>query len=173
MKRAITIAIILGAFIGAGAGFSFADEFRVTKVYDGDTVRAETSELVIYISLLGIDAPEVSCVPERQAQPFAKEATDLLRRLVLNKIVVVKGYGTLPYPDKDIIGVLYRGDKNINLEMVKQGFAEVQRRRLPRGFNVTPYLKAEKEAKEKGRGMWSLGDAYISPWEWRRRHGGY
>ena len=33
------------------------------------------------------------------------------------------------------------------------------------GFDPAPYRNAEREAE---RGMWSLGDKYISPKEWRR-----
>jgi micrococcal nuclease len=52
--------------------------------------------------------------------------------------------------------------------MVKAGLAEVYRGKPPEGFNSTPYLEAEAEAREAKRGMWSLGDEYISPREWRR-----
>ena len=59
---------------------------------------------------------------------------------------------------------------NVNLEMVKQGLAEVYRGRPAKGFDDGPYLKAEAGAREGQRNMWSLGDKYISPSEWRRMH---
>jgi endonuclease YncB( thermonuclease family) len=40
----------------------------------------------------------------------------------------------------------------------------------PKGFDSTPYLEAEREVRETKRGMWSLGDKYIRPREWRKRH---
>jgi len=54
--------------------------------------------------------------------------------------------------------------------MVKAGLAEVYRGRLPKALDSTPYLQAEAEARGAKRGMWSLGDEYISPKEWRKRH---
>jgi len=63
-------------------------------------------------------------------------------------------------------------DKNINIEMIKEGFAEVCTERPPEGLNITPYLEAEREAKAAGRGMWSLGDKYMSPAQWRKIHKG-
>jgi endonuclease YncB( thermonuclease family) len=54
------------------------------------------------------------------------------------------------------------------LEMVKAGLAEAYLGKHPLGFDTAPYLNAEKEARETKRGMWSLGDKYISPKEWRR-----
>jgi endonuclease YncB( thermonuclease family) len=58
----------------------------------------------------------------------------------------------------------------VNLEMVKVGLAEVYRGRPAKSLDVKPYWNAETEAKKTGIGMWSLGDKYISPKEWRRMH---
>jgi len=58
----------------------------------------------------------------------------------------------------------------VNLEMVKAGLAEVYRGRPAKGLDVKPYWNAEAEAKKAGIGMWSLGDKYISPKEWRKMH---
>ena len=57
---------------------------------------------------------------------------------------------------------------NVNLEMVKAGLAEVYRGTPASGLDMGPYWKAEEEAKAAKRGMWELGDKYVSPREWRR-----
>ena len=57
----------------------------------------------------------------------------------------------------------------MNLEMVKAGLAEVYRGKPARGFDTEPYLEAEKRAREAKTGMWSMGDKYISPKDWRKR----
>jgi endonuclease YncB( thermonuclease family) len=36
---------------------------------------------------------------------------------------------------------------------------------------MEPYRKAEEEAKASNRGMWVLGDKYMSPREWSKTHG--
>ena len=36
---------------------SIAGQFKVTKVYDGDTVKAEGHDIEIKVRLVGIDAP--------------------------------------------------------------------------------------------------------------------
>jgi micrococcal nuclease len=61
--------------------------------------------------------------------------------------------------------------KNINLEMVQSGLAEVYRGKPAAGLDMGPYWNAEKEAKAAKRGMWILEDMYLSPREWRRTHG--
>jgi endonuclease YncB( thermonuclease family) len=57
---------------------------------------------------------------------------------------------------------------NVNLEMIKAGLAEVYRGTPAPGHNMEPYRLAEEVARKAGRGMWVLGDKYISPREWRR-----
>jgi len=59
--------------------------------------------------------------------------------------------------------------KNINLEMIEAGLAEVYRGKPPKGFNLEPYRQAEAEAKKYGIGVWSLGENYISLKDWRKR----
>lgn len=45
------------------------------------------------------------------------------------------------------------------------------RERVVKGQNIEQYWKAEEEAKRAGKGMWALGDKYVSPREWRKTHG--
>ncbi len=171
MKKLLKIVCFLILFLPATAALCFAGEFRVTRVYDGDTVKAGTPDIIIYIMLVGIDAPEISNSVDQPDQAFGQKAREMLSSLVLNQPVVVEGYGTVPYPDKNIISILHVKGKNVNLEMVKLGLAEVHRKNLPQGFDIAPYLKAENEAKKAKRGMWILGEKYISPAKWRTLHG--
>jgi len=147
-----------------------ADQFKVTRVYDGDTIMAEGHDIIIYVLLAGIDAPEIGSRKQQRQQPYAQEAKRHLERLILNKVVDIKAYGIGPYPYNHLIGEIYSMDKNINIEMIKEGFAEVCRERPPDGLTIAQYLEAEREAKAAGRGIWSLGEKYISPRDWRELH---
>lgn len=147
-----------------------ADRFKITRVYDGDTVQAESPGVVMYIMLVGIDAPEVANEVNGKGQPYGREAKNFLTSMILNHTVDVVGYGTAPYPHDNIIGVIYLDGKNINLEMVKHGFAEVQESDLPNSLDIRAYVEAEKLARATKAGMWSLGARYMSPKEWRRLH---
>ena len=84
---------------------------------------------------------------------------------ILNRICT---NGTGPY--NRILAVVYVDKKNVNLELIKAGYAEVYQGKPPRGFDLSPYLTAETQAKIQKRGMWSLGDKYISPKDWRKMH---
>jgi endonuclease YncB( thermonuclease family) len=86
--------------------------------------------------------------------------------MVLDKKVIIKGYGTDRY--NRVLGVVYIDGKNVNLEIIKAGLAEFDRSNTPKLFDPMPYQLAATAAKKAGAGMWSLGDRYMSPREWRR-----
>jgi micrococcal nuclease len=146
--------------------FALAGEFKVTRVIDGDSVIAVGHDVTIEVRLVGIDAPERSHKKNEPGQPSSKQATKYLAGLLLNKTVGIKGYGQDPY--NRVLGVILFNGKNINLEMVKAGLAEVYRGKPARGMDLSPFWDAEKEAREASKGMWKLGEKYVSPRDWRR-----
>ena len=143
-----------------------AGQFKVTRVYDGDTLGVGGRGIELKVRLAGIDAPETSKSKRNTGQPYSQQAKRYLCDLVSDKIIVVDRYG-LDH-DNRILGVVYVGTKNVNLEMVKAGLAEVSQGKPPKGFDMEPYRQAEKKSREAGKGMWSLGDKYISPKHWRK-----
>ena len=161
-SRVIAIVVLL-LTISASA---LAGQFKVTRVTDGDTVKVAGNGEKMTIRLVGIDAPETSKKKNEPGQPFSQKSTKHLAGLVLNKSVEIKSYGTDRYGRT--LGVIFVGEKNVNLEMVKAGLAEVYRGRPANGLDIKSYWNAEAEAKKAGIGMWSLGAKYISPKEWRR-----
>jgi endonuclease YncB( thermonuclease family) len=166
MNKPLRIIVLLISLLLILPALSLAGEFKVTRVYDGNTIEAQGYDIEIRVSLVAIDAPETSMRKREPSQPFSQQAKKHLAGLVLNKTVDVKGYGLDTY--NRILGVIYLDGKNINLEMLRAGLAEVYRGLAPKKFNLSPYWQAEKEAREAKIGMWSQGDTYISPKEWRR-----
>jgi len=146
----------------------FAGQFKVVRVYDGDSITASGHDIKIKVRLVGIDAPELKRGKHKPGQPFGQKAKKFLVAMVLNKQVFIKGYG-LDYHNR-ILAVVYVGKKNINLEMIKAGLAEAYRGKPALGFDPSPYRTAEAKARSQSRGMWSQGDKYISPKEWRKLH---
>lgn len=149
---------------------SLAGQFKVTRVYNGDTVKAEGHDIAIKVRLVCIDAPEISRKKGEPGQSYSQNATTYLAGLVLNKTVDIKDYGLDRHGLN--LGVIYLDGNDINLEMVKAGLAEVYRGLAPHRFNLAPYWQAEKEAHEAGKGMWAQGDKYVSPKTWRRKNKG-
>lgn len=163
LKLFITPSILSILLIPA---LSAAEAFTVRHVDDGDTIICENRDITIRVRLVGINAPEKGRNKKDADQPFSQEAKLVLEKLVLNKVVDIKGYGLDDY--NRILAVVNYAGKNINLEMIRQGMAEVYKGSPPSGFSNDLYRKAEKEARESLIGIWSQGDKYVSPSQWRR-----
>jgi endonuclease YncB( thermonuclease family) len=116
---------------------AYGTEHEVTRVLDGDTIKVNWDSGELTIRLAGIDAPERSKKKMGQGQPFSQQATKHLAGLVLNRSVDVKEYGVDRYGR--ILGIVALEGKDINLEMLKMGFAEVYRGRHVKGFDPAPY----------------------------------
>jgi len=148
--------------------------FIVTSVYDGDTIDCQGGGIIFRVRLAGIDAPEKKYF-NRPEQPYAEAARKYLENLVLGKKVTIKQIELDRY--NYVLGIVSleresgffsssSDRQNINLEMLKWGFAEV-----PRGkhkFDIRPYRQAEKEAKAQKLNIWSQKD-HVSPREWRKK----
>ena len=144
-----------------------ADQFTVTEVHDGDTIKVKGYGTEISLRLAGIDAPEICKNKIGFGQRYSKEAKDYLSGLVLNKAIEIKGHG---YLNIDLIlGTVFLDGTNINLEMVQAGLAEVYRGEPPKGLNLDPLIKAEIQSREAKKGIWAQGDGYVSPGTWRKR----
>ena len=162
LKLASVLALLSLLFVSS----SYASPLKVSRVTDGDTIQVRDGRVEKTIRLVGIDAPEISHKKREPSQPYAQAATKFLAGLVLNTSVEVKEYG----PDRygRTLGVVFVAGKNVNLEMIKVGYAEVYRGTPAAGFDSAPYWKVEEEARATKKGMWAQGDKYVSPREWRR-----
>ena len=146
---------------------STAGQYQVYRVVDGDTFIVKHGDVKLTIRLVGIDAPEASTSKHRDGQPFSRQSTQYLAGLVLNKTVDVKSYGA-DRNGRTLGEVFLLNGRNVNIEMIQAGLAECYRGKPATGLDMAPYWKAEEEARKAGRGMWVLGDKYVSPREWRR-----
>lgn len=141
--------------------------FKVTKVYDGDTVQIQGQDLEFRIRMVAIDAPETGG-SKKKGQPYSQKAKKILSQLIQGKKVRLKQYGTGSY--NRILAEIFFGNLNVNLAMVRQGLAEVYRGRLPENLDSAAYKKAQADARRKKIGIWSLGKTYESPKKWRKKN---
>ncbi|MGE5255973.1 MAG: thermonuclease family protein [Hyphomicrobiales bacterium] len=164
-KRILKVAVILSVLPLLSPVRAIAEQFQVYKVVDGNTlmVRNEKDEKIT-VRLVGIDAPEPSTSSGESGQPFGRQSAKHLASLVLGRVVDVQFYGLDGFGR--MLGEVFAGDRNINLEMVRAGFAEVFRGKPAEGLSLAVYREAEKEAREANRGKWALGDNYVGPKEW-------
>ena len=139
---------------------AFGDEFKAKcYVADGDTCR-------VSLRYQAIDAPEKKQLCQNakgQCYPCGQLSKAALKVLMGKKLVRFKvwGYGKYGRP----IVTAFDNDKDINLEMVRQGWVVVYRKYLPDEYKEA-YLAAESEARSAGRGVWQ--GTFIMPRKWRR-----
>jgi micrococcal nuclease len=141
--------------------------FRVLKIYDGDTIKVKGLDLTFIIRLVGIDSPETG-YNGQENQPFSRKAKEHLTRLLADKRISIKSYGTGGYNRQ--LAEVFENRKNINLEMIKAGLAEVYQGKSPKGLDSQRYSKEEAKAKASGTGIWSQNNSYKSPRQWRKEH---
>ncbi len=90
--------------------FDNKNEVFVTRVIDGDTIVAGN----ITIRLLGINSPE-------KGEKYSVEAKEFLEKIILNKTISLEEKGKDRY--QRTLAYIFYQNKNINLEIVKKGFA--------------------------------------------------
>jgi endonuclease YncB( thermonuclease family) len=150
MKAATSIFFILSTACFAG---SFTG--KVVGVHDGDTITVLDAQKVQHkIRLAGIDTPELK-------QAHGKDAKKALSLKVFSKHVRIEWTTKDRY--KRTIGRVYLGKRDINLEMVQEGWA----------WHYKHYSKekaladAEKGARAAKKGLWR-SQSPVAPWNWRR-----
>ena len=131
----------------------------VTKIVDGDTIDIQLSSGPIRVRLHGVDTPE-------RGQPWGKESTAALSVLVMGKEVDIEPFSQDRY--ERMIGIVYRGDLNVNLELIKHGHAWAYRRYIRKKDSALCINEAAARTAKKG--LWALPkEQQVAPWEWRRK----
>jgi len=126
---------------------------KVIGVMDGDTVKVLVKKKQYKIRLYGIDAPEKN-------QAFGTKTKKALSKKIFGKNVKVKITDIDKYGRS--IGTIFYMNRNINLEMVQEGFAWWYQKYS----NDVKLAKAEKQARKNKLGIWSH-KTQIPPWEFR------
>ena len=143
---------------------TYASELQVLSVGDGDTLRVSQDSRRLTVRLACIDAPETA-----QA-PFGDQAKRTLQGLApVGSPVRLLGSKKDRYGRT--VSEVFRGNTNVNLELVRRGQAFVYRQYL-QDCDRNAYLKAEEEARTSGSGIWSVKGGLTRPWDWRKGRAG-
>lgn len=123
-------------------------KLSVIEVTDGDTMKLNDNRT---FRLYGVNAPEVK-------EPLFEEAKAFTQNLVLGKEIRFEQEEN--YKEDEfgrLLGYLFVDGKNLNFELLKAGLAKVVLYEKRAKIKYQDELvQAEKEAKEKKLGVWSL-----------------
>jgi endonuclease YncB( thermonuclease family) len=146
------------ALVDIGSGIAAAEQVtgKVVGITDGDTITILVDRQPIQVRLAEIDTPE-------RGQPWANRAKQALSDKVFGQVVELQVVDTDRYGRT--VAKVYRGGRDINREMVREGHAWLFRKYL----RDPSLLEDERKAREAGAGVWGLPEAQrVPPWEWRQ-----
>lgn len=166
---ALLLALLIAVPCTAKEPLRIVDGY-VKKVADGDTITVFADGTKLKVRLYGIDAPETekrnrkSGRVSKPGQLFGVEAfkaleTKVYRQMVRLEIIDIDQY-------KRFVAVVWIGNRNINREMVTEGFAWAYRQYLDRP-HASEYIEAEEQARKERRGLWQQYNPQ-PPWEFRK-----
>lgn len=142
----------------------------VNEVSAGDTIKVVDSQgKTVKVRLYMADAPEKEKSNRRvgsmnkPGQPFGDEAWRALSVKIYGKRVKVD---VMALNRKNAMSVVWLDGRNINREMVAEGWAWAYRRYLDQP-HASEYVQAEEHARSRGLGLWQQS-APQPPWEFRK-----
>jgi endonuclease YncB( thermonuclease family) len=173
VKRALLSLIVLALLLAGLAGCEDGTfqpptdtpgrvRAQVVEVVDGDTIRVSIDGQAYTLRYIGIDAPETRH-PDRPVEWMGPEATAANERLVDGETV----YLEKDVSETDRYGRLLRyvyltDGEFVNAALVRQGYAVASS--YPPDVKYQDLLRrAEREAREAGRGLWSATPSPTSP----------
>ena len=153
--------IILFSFINLLflSGISYAltpIQGKVVSVADGDTITVLQDSKQYKIRLYGVDSPE-------KKQDFGQKAKQFASDMVFKQYVKVVAYDIDRYGRT--VGMVYMGQKCLNEELIRNGFAWVYKKYCSESF-CKQWSQLEQEARGNKLGLW-IYDNPIPPWDFR------
>jgi endonuclease YncB( thermonuclease family) len=142
----------------------------VTKVVDGDTIHLNSGGTSLKVRLYGIDTPEIEIrnirtgMVVKEGQPYGEEAMRALGGKVDGQNVRLNIMNVDRY--NRIVAMVWRRNRNVNREMVAEGWAWAYRKYLD-GPYASEFIQEEEEARRKRLGLWQQSNP-LPPWEYRR-----
>jgi endonuclease YncB( thermonuclease family) len=145
--------------VGAACGEA-AFEARVVRIADGDSFSVQRGSAAPKedIRIFGIDAPE-------RGQPWSRRSREALSERVFGKVVRIEPV------DRDrhgrTVARVHADGVSLGEAQLRDGHAWVYRKY----DHSKAALALEAEARAARRGLWSLPEPPVPPWEWRRGAG--
>lgn len=128
---------------------------EVVSVTDGDTIKVRINGQVEAVRFLLVDTPETNH-PRLGEQPYGQEAKAFTNQLLEGKTVQLEK----DVSDRDkynrLLYYIYVDGKSVQEELLRNGLARVAYVYVPNTKYVDQYYEIQKEAQEKGVGIWSV-----------------
>jgi micrococcal nuclease len=131
--------------------------YKVIRIKDGDTFVLLVDKKELVVRLEHIDCPE-------KKQPFGNKAKQFAADLCFGQYVTLQHKDQYDRNKRLIAEVLLADGRNVNKELVKNGFAW----HFKRYSDDAVYAQLETNARNEHTGIWSDKNP-IAPWNWRKK----
>ena len=167
-------------FFMASPAFAQADlppvdslEGLVVGVTEGDRITVNSFGTEIHVRLYGVAAPQTAKVDRftgwyKPGQPYAEDAFRALSIKILHQQVKVEIRNTIFFkndPKQLAIAIIYLDGRNINLEMLNDGWAWAYSKFMDKA-DWPQYRASEHAARARRHGLW-FQDNPQPPWEFK------
>lgn len=131
-----------------------AEDFRVIRVVDGDTIIVALNHKPETVRLLGINTPE-TVAPNRPVQCYGPEASNRTKELLKGKIVRLDADPSQDNEDKyhRLLRFVFLGNENVNESLVRDGYAREYTYKHPYAYQAE-FRAKQKAAKKNKLGLW-------------------
>ena len=130
----------------------------VTNIVDGDTIDITMASCRLpWKGNAQLCRVRLACIdtPERGQNPFFNDASNRMKEILpLGTALRIRDTGSSSY--KRIVAEVFKDNNSVNLQMVREGKAAVYCKYLNScKASKGGYLKAEREARREGLGVWN------------------
>ncbi|TIH19999.1 nuclease [Marinifilum sp. JC120] len=150
LKGPVFFIVLCCLFFSVATASAF--EAKVRYVIDGDTFILANNK---HVRIAGIDTPEIG----RDGKPdqyYARQAQDMLNKLILGKRVRIEYAGKGKDRYKRIIGWIYLDDVFVNKEMIRKGAAFFYFHKGNDRAKQKLLLQAQRKAYNEKKGFWPV-----------------
>jgi micrococcal nuclease len=149
-------------------------EGLVVGVSEGDRITLNCLGTEIKVQLYGLAAPLTMKMDKytgwyKTGQPYADDAFRALSSKILHQMVRAEIRSTLVHKRSESqrlsVAVVYLDGRNINLEMLSEGWAWVYRKYMHKS-DIPQYLSVERAARARKNGLWVQDDPQ-PPWHFQ------
>ena len=169
-KVLLVLLLLLSPQIALAKGTIRSIEVIVTRVSDGDTINVQDHlGTKLKVRLYGIDAPETEKANKKTGrvsklgQAYGSEAREALSHKVYRQRVKLDVMDVDRY--KRLVSMVRLGTRNINREMVAEGWAWAYRDYLSSAY-ASEFIGHEQQARSNRAGLWRQTNP-VPPWEFR------
>lgn len=159
----LLIALIAGLISLGAAKFSETPQkpfiepgfYKVTRVFDGDTIEVDMNGTKEKVRFIGVDTPETHD-PRKPVECFGQAAADFTKQLISSSDVRLEADAINTNRDRyqRLLRYIYLPDgRLVNAEIIKEGYGFAY---LSFPFTkLDEFRQLEKQARERGKGLWS------------------